>query len=136
MTIYMIAGLAGASCYLISYVLLQLKRIDGNGMAYTVLNILAALFLLISLIEQFNLAAAVIQVLWITFGCIGLASRMLRRRPDLETSRESELVKPVGARVDERYQTLPPKYEPRLRSLEEHVANLRAERRHMVETSV
>ncbi len=80
MDILTLVGLAGFAAYIGSYALLQLNYIDGNGVVYTVANISAATMVLISLIEQFNLASMLIQVSWITFGLIGLALRYRNSR--------------------------------------------------------
>lgn len=136
MNIYMIAGLAGAGCYLASYILLQLRRIDGNGMSYTVLNVVAASLLLVSLFDQFNLASALIQVLWIAFGAYGVGVRLVRRGANAAPAAEREPVRPATPQPAGTYQTLPPRYEPQLRSLEQHVETLRQTRKHHLTTSV
>jgi len=136
MNLYMIAGLAGAACYLTSYILLQLKRIDGNGIAYTVLNVAAASLLLVSLFDQFNLASALIQVLWIAFGAYGVGVRLVRLRAHEESGIEREPVKPAVPQPAGTYQTLPARYEPNLRSLEFHVERLRKARGQMADSSI
>ena len=83
MDIFTLAGLVGFVGYLAPYVLLQLGRIDANGVAYTTSNVAAASLVLVGLIEQFNLAAALIQVAWIAVGLVGL----VRRLPRLERAR-------------------------------------------------
>ncbi len=65
-------GVAGFLLYMLSYALLQLGRISGHGYSYTVLNMLAATFVLISLLHQFNLASALIQISWIIISLIGI----------------------------------------------------------------
>lgn len=67
-----IIGIAGFVFYMLSYGLLQLGKISGQGYTYTVLNMLAATFVLISLLHQFNLASVLIQISWIAISIVGL----------------------------------------------------------------
>ena len=75
-----ITGLAGVASYVIAYALLQLKLLDGNGLMYSALNVLAAALVLVSLTRDFNLASAVTQVLWIGIGGAGIIARLYSRR--------------------------------------------------------
>jgi len=84
---YEFVGLAGFAVYVMSFFAVQLRLLDGNSSHYAVLNILAALFVLISLSEAFNLASAMIQISWIAIGLIGLQMRKLRRAEQHETAR-------------------------------------------------
>ena len=68
-------GIAGFLTYLAAFGALQMRLIDGNGMLYAIMNILAASFVLVSMIEAFNLASALISVSWIIIGLIGLIWR-------------------------------------------------------------
>ena len=55
-----IAGYIGVGLYLGSYVLLQFGVILGSGSLYSVLNLLAACFVLASLMSAFNMSSAII----------------------------------------------------------------------------
>lgn len=66
-------GYAGVGFYLGSYALLQSGLIRGSGVTYTVMNMLAASLVLISLIAAFNLFSALIQIFWIVISLFGLA---------------------------------------------------------------
>ena len=68
-------GVFGFICYVAAFGALQLGYVDGNSMAYALLNILAANLVAVSLVEEFNLSSALIQGSWIVFGFIGLALR-------------------------------------------------------------
>ena len=69
-------GVFGFLLYIGSFAALQLRMLDGNGMVYTMCNLAAASLVLISLIYDFNLASALIQVSWIGIGCVGLMLRL------------------------------------------------------------
>ncbi len=70
--IYDIIGLLGVGFYVFSYGALQFGKIDGNSLRYCALNGLAASLVLISLLNDFNLASAIIQIVWITVSLCGL----------------------------------------------------------------
>lgn len=70
--VYEAVGLLGVLTYLGSYALLQLGFVRGSGYAYATMNILAAVLVLISLAESFNLSSALIQVSWILLSAIGM----------------------------------------------------------------
>ncbi|WP_104016903.1 CBU_0592 family membrane protein [Roseovarius nitratireducens] len=59
-SVYDWAGYAGVSVYLGAYICLQLGLIRGSGYRYALLNMIAAIFVLISLSAEFNLASAII----------------------------------------------------------------------------
>lgn len=80
MDLHTLIGLAGVAGYVTSYLMLQLGFLDGNGARYSVANVLAAALVLVSLTDEFNLASALIQVIWIVIGVSGLALRMARTR--------------------------------------------------------
>ncbi len=86
---YEIIGLIGFVLYMVSYWLLQLGRLNGNGYCYATLNIAAALFVLVSLRLDFNLASMLIQLAWISISIFGIVRtwnirRMSYRGSDLE----------------------------------------------------
>jgi len=65
-------GVAGFVFYMLSYALLQLGKISGQCYTYTLLNMLAASLVLVSLLNQFNLASALIQISWIVISVVGI----------------------------------------------------------------
>lgn len=78
--LYRIAGLFGFFFYMASFAALQFRILDGQGMTYSFLNVLAASLVLVSLIAEFNLASALIQVSWIVIGLAGILLRIKRTR--------------------------------------------------------
>ena len=65
-------GLAGVGFYMVSYFLLQIGRLDGNGVVYCVFNLTAASFVLVSLTQHYNLPSVLIQVSWIIISLLGI----------------------------------------------------------------
>ena len=78
--LYRIAGLLGFFFYMASFAALQFRILDGQGMTYSFLNVLAASLVLVSLTAEFNLASALIQVSWIVIGIAGILLRVKRTR--------------------------------------------------------
>jgi hypothetical protein len=66
-------GILGVVIYMGSYVLLNVGCITGRGFHYTLMNMAAAICVLASLLQSFNLASAMIQVCWIAISLYGLA---------------------------------------------------------------
>ena len=70
---YDIIGTLGVFVFLLSYYLLQSGKIETEkGYTYSLLNILGATFVLISLTNTFNLPSLVSQMCWILLSFYGL----------------------------------------------------------------
>ena len=80
---YDVIGVLGTLAYLASYFLLQMGLIRSDSYAYCLVNMEAACLVMISLLHNFNLASALIQISWIVISALGifrLAFRPRRRR--------------------------------------------------------
>ena len=73
-------GILGVAVYVVSYFALQAGFLRGNGYAYPALNLLAAVAILASLSNDFNLFAASIQAIWIAISVVGIARLWAVRR--------------------------------------------------------
>lgn len=71
-SIWSASGLLGVAFYLAAYGALQLGLLRGSSATYTVLNLVAAAFVMVSLVEAFNLSSLLIQISWITLSLVGL----------------------------------------------------------------
>ena len=80
MSIFQLAGLAGVVVYLSAYLALQLNILEGSGYRYASLNTLAAMLILVSLVESFNLWSALIQISWILISVVGMTLFYLKTR--------------------------------------------------------
>lgn len=76
MSPFVLAGVAGFCFYAGSFGLVQLGRLDGNGVGYTSLNTIGASLVLVSMLDQFSLSALLTSVTWIGIGLFGLARRL------------------------------------------------------------
>ena len=76
----------------------QFGKLDGNSVTYCVLNGNAASLVLVSLLfSDFNLASAIIQIVWITVSLCGLYRYWKAHRAN--TSRRQKDHHPAGYRV-------------------------------------
>jgi len=74
------AGLVGVVLVLLAYFLLQAGRVRGNALTYQLMNAFGAFAVLISLLYAFNLAAFVMESLWLCVSIYGIArARRVRR---------------------------------------------------------
>ena len=67
-----IIGMMGTGLVVGAFFLLQLNKVNPNGLNYNLMNLTGALFLLFSLCINFNLASFVIEIFWIIASLIGL----------------------------------------------------------------
>ena len=74
-------GIAGTTLVLLAYYLLQLEKVASTSLAYNLMNLFGATFLLISLCFTFNLASFIIELFWIGASLIGLY-KLYRGRGD------------------------------------------------------
>jgi hypothetical protein len=95
-------GITGAVTYLMSYFLLQLGKVDGNGNVYAFLNMLAAIFVMISLTTHFNIGSAIIQVSFISLSLYAIFRSFWMRR-------SIKLAPLEQALVDVLFPNLPPR---------------------------
>ncbi len=65
-------GIIGAAMLLIAYFLLQKGQLRVEGVTYSGLNAIGALFILFSLLVDFNLSAFVIELFWLLISVYGL----------------------------------------------------------------
>ena len=69
---YDLVGNIGVAFILITYLALQLDKIDAKGLTYSVLNGVGAFLILISLLFAFNLSAVIIEGAWLLISMFGV----------------------------------------------------------------
>lgn len=67
-----IIGTVGVALILVCYLLLQLGKMDSRQIGYSVLNLVGAGLILVSLSFSFNLSAALIEGFWVIISLIGI----------------------------------------------------------------
>ncbi|MCP4180532.1 MAG: hypothetical protein GY756_22445 [bacterium] len=65
-------GNIGVFIALSTYLLVQLRKMNGAGIIYPLLNILASFLILYSLIFSFNLSSFLVETLWILISVTGI----------------------------------------------------------------
>lgn len=78
---YDFLGNVGVAAIILSYLGIQLDRMSVKGLAYSVVNLVGAIFILVSLIYSFNLSSFVIEIFWIGISLVGIV-RGLRKQPE------------------------------------------------------
>lgn len=73
-------GNVGVLLILASYLLLQMQRVSAESWVFSFANGLGALLVLVSLTQEFNLSAFVMELVWLVISIYGLRSWFLRRR--------------------------------------------------------
>jgi hypothetical protein len=67
-----VIGNIGVAILIFTYLLLQLNRLAGNGLTYSLLNMLGASLIMISLVANFNLSAFIIEAFWVLISLLGV----------------------------------------------------------------
>jgi len=73
-------GNIGVVMVLALYFLLQTERIQATSRMFSAANALGALLIIVSLIQQFNLSAFIVELAWLLISLYGLARNMHRSR--------------------------------------------------------
>ena len=64
-------GNLGVAMILVTYFLVQVRKLDATGITYITLNFLGAALILYSLFFDFNLSAFIIEIAWALISLIG-----------------------------------------------------------------
>tara|TARA_Y100001934_G_C11746277_1_gene492630 strand:+ start:97 stop:363 length:267 start_codon:yes stop_codon:yes gene_type:complete len=65
-------GSSGAALIVITYFLLQTNKLNPKTITYSLLNLIGASLILVSLYFNFNLSAVVIEIFWVAISLLGL----------------------------------------------------------------
>lgn len=74
------AGGIGVALIVVAYFLLQIGRLEPRGIWYSVVNAVGAALILVSLTQDFNLSAALIEGFWLVISLFGIGLFLARRR--------------------------------------------------------
>ncbi len=77
-----VVGTIGVALILIAYVLLQIERLRSDAAAYSLLNAVGAILILVSLAYEFNFAAFLMEFAWLLVSLYGLGKFFVSRRGD------------------------------------------------------
>jgi hypothetical protein len=76
--VYNGVGIIGVVLILVAFFLLQIGKLSSRDFLYSLLNLLGALGILISLIYEWNLSAFIIEIAWILISIYGLIKNLAR----------------------------------------------------------
>lgn len=74
-------GNIGVAIILITYIGLQLGKVDGLGVKFSALNALGATLVIISLLFQFNLSAFIVEAFWALISLFGVWKQWGKKSP-------------------------------------------------------
>jgi hypothetical protein len=75
---YDILGTAGVAIIILTYVLLQMERIRSEQLAYSLLNAVGALLILVSLYYSFNFPSFIVEFFWRLISLFGIGKYFLK----------------------------------------------------------
>jgi hypothetical protein len=75
---YDILGTLGVAVIILTYVLLQLGRLRSERLAYSLLNALGAMLILVSLYYSFNFPSFVVEFFWLLISLFGIGKYFFR----------------------------------------------------------
>jgi hypothetical protein len=78
-TLYDLIGSIGVGIIILTYILLQTERLKSENLSYSILNALGSGMIAFSLIFKFNLAAFVVETLWLVISLYGIVKYFLKR---------------------------------------------------------
>jgi hypothetical protein len=78
-SIYDFAGNIGVALIIITYLLLQLGRMNSTDISYSLFNATGALLIVFSLLQQFNLSAFIVETFWFFISILGII-RFIRNK--------------------------------------------------------
>jgi hypothetical protein len=67
-----LVGNVGVAILLVTYLLLQLGKLDAHRFAYSALNALGAGLIALSLLFSFNMSAFMIETFWVAISLFGI----------------------------------------------------------------
>ena len=76
--LYQWLGLLGFCIYVVNYCCLSFRILSSESIWFFAINTTAAALVLISLMQDFNLASALIQTFWIVIGACAIVLRIYR----------------------------------------------------------
>ncbi len=79
-SIYDVLGNIGVFLIILTYLLLQIRKLSSESLLYSVLNALGASQIVVSLLFDFNLSAFIVEAFWVIISLIGIGKYYLPRK--------------------------------------------------------
>jgi len=78
--LFNIIGTAGVVLIILAYFMVQIEKIRSDQLSYSVLNLVGAILLLISLFWAWNTPSVIIECCWIAISLYGIFKVIKKRR--------------------------------------------------------
>ena len=75
-----LVGNLGVAMIVLAYLGLQVGRLDGRTVSYSLINGVGASLILVSLLFNFNLSSLVIEIFWLAISLVGMVLALRNRR--------------------------------------------------------
>ena len=82
---YDLVGTTGVVLVLVAYLLLQTEKLASNSLSYSVVNLLGALLITVSLLYDFNFSAFIIEIFWIGISIYGIVRSNTAARREMSS---------------------------------------------------
>ncbi len=79
-SIYDVLGNIGVFLIILTYFLLQIRKLSSESLFYSALNALGASLIIVSLLFDFNLSAFIMEAFWVMISLIGIGKHYLPRK--------------------------------------------------------
>ena len=79
-SIYDFVGNIGVALIVLTYLLLQMEKMQSSSWLYSFVNAIAATLIIISLMQKFNLSAFVVEAFWLIISLGGLIRFFIKKR--------------------------------------------------------
>ena len=79
-SIYDLLGNIGVFLIILTYFLLQIRKLTSESLPYSTLNALGASLIIVSLLFDFNLSAFIVEAFWVIISLIGIGKYYLHRK--------------------------------------------------------
>jgi len=79
-TWYDFAGNIGVALMVVGYLLLQAEKIRSSDLSYSLMNVIGAVLVVVSLLYRFNLSAFFMELFWFVISVYGLVKFARRGR--------------------------------------------------------
>jgi len=86
---YDVVGTLGVAMIVVAFAAVQSGRLATKRLSYSLLNLVGASLILISLLYNFNLASMIIEVFWILISVWGIVNWIRARKTDAEPAEPS-----------------------------------------------
>lgn len=78
-SIYDLVGSFGVVLIILTYIFLQLEKIESKSLLYSIINAVGAALIIFSLYFDFNFSAFIIEFFWLLISLFGIGKYFIKR---------------------------------------------------------